>query len=46
VSTFWVSVQKWSVLLKGVIVEDVRTGFEKRGDISVIIPEIRESILL
>jgi len=28
-----------SVLLKGAIVEDVRTGFEKMGDISVIIPE-------
>jgi len=30
----------------GAIVEDVRTGFEKRGDSSVIIPEFKENILL
>jgi len=30
----------------GAIVEDVRTGFEKRGDGSVSIPELRESLLM
>ncbi len=30
----------------GAIVEDVRTGFENRGDISVIIPELKENILM
>jgi len=27
-------------------VEDVRTGFKKRGDTSVIIPEFKENILV
>ncbi|WP_412732498.1 hypothetical protein [Minisyncoccus archaeiphilus] len=30
----------------GAIVEDVRTGFEKRGDTSVTIPAFKEDILL
>lgn len=30
----------------GAIVEDVRAGLEKKGDISVIIPEFRENILM
>jgi hypothetical protein len=30
-------ITKW-----GAIVEDVRTGFERRGDISVVVPELKE----
>jgi len=30
----------------GAIVEDVRTGFERRGDALVTIPEFKESIMM
>jgi len=30
----------------GAIVEDVRTGFEKRGDALIIIPKFKENILV
>jgi len=30
----------------GAIVEDVRTGFERRGDSAVTIPELTENILM
>jgi len=30
----------------GAIVEDVRTGFEKRGDSTIIIPELKKNILM
>ena len=30
----------------GAIVEDVRAGFEGRGDVLVTIPELKESIMM
>jgi hypothetical protein len=34
------------VFLMGVIVEDVRTGFEKRGDVLVVILEFKGNVLM